>query len=203
MCAYLPAPLRPPEAEIVDHSAALGRRVFLLPLEDFLYDGIEAAMAFKGVPIGISDGLAKHEGLFFALAHISGYPRLEPPAGAVQQGLVPGYRNHLDPPAGLAEHLPKRAVGGSPGVQLTTGSHAGVDVDKNGRLRSKGNRHLEGEIVDQPLGMAGVDPAGQQVSLDPELLKAGDLRGTVGRGTGIERNDLGLPAEDYERGRWN
>ena len=29
--------------------------------------------------------------------------------------------------------------------------------------------------MDQSLGMAGVGPAGQQVSLDPELLKAGDL----------------------------
>ena len=100
---------------------------------------------------------------------------LEPPPGAVQELLLPGNRNHFDTPAGLAELLPKAAVGLSPGVQLRAGSHAGVDVDKDGRLRANGNRRLEGEVMDQPLGMAGVDPAGQQVALEPELLKAGDL----------------------------
>ena len=53
-------------------------------------------MAFDGVKIGLSDGLAKHEGFFFVLAHLSGYPGSEPPTGAVQQGLLPGDRNHLD-----------------------------------------------------------------------------------------------------------
>ena len=132
-------------------------------------------MAFDGVKIGLSDGLAKHKGFFFFLAHLSGYPGSEPPAGAVQQGLLPGHRNHLDAPAGPAELLPKPAVGLAPGVQLRTGPHAGVDVDKYGRLRPHGNRRLEGEIMDQPLGMAGVDPAGQQIALDPEPLEAGDL----------------------------
>ena len=35
--------------EIVDHFAAVGGRVFLLPLDDLLHDDIEAAMAFDGV----------------------------------------------------------------------------------------------------------------------------------------------------------
>ena len=143
-------------------------------------------MAFDGVPIGLSDGLAKHEGLFFVVAQLSGYPGLEPSAGAVQELLLPGDRYHLDTPARRAELLPKTAVGLSPGVQLRTGSHAGVDVDKYGRLRPHSNRHLEGEIMDQPLGMTGVDPARQQVSLDPELLKAGDFSCSVGS-QGISR----------------
>ncbi len=42
--------LEPPEAEIVDHSTARGRRRFLLPLDDFLNDGIEAAMTWDGFP---------------------------------------------------------------------------------------------------------------------------------------------------------
>lgn len=69
----------------------------------------------------------------------------------------------------------RAAVGLYPGVQITTGSHAGVDIDKDGRLRSRGNRHLEREVMDQPVGMASVGSAGQQVSLDPKLLKSGDL----------------------------
>ena len=39
----------PPEAEIVDHFAAVGGRVFLLPLKDLLYGGTETAMALDGV----------------------------------------------------------------------------------------------------------------------------------------------------------
>ena len=89
--------------------------------------------------------------------------------------MLPGDPNHFDTPAGSSELLPKLPVGSSPGEQLTAGSHAGVDVGKDGCLRTHGNRPLEGETMDQPLGMAGVDPAGQQVSLDPELLKASDL----------------------------
>ena len=46
---------------MVDRSAALGRRVFPLLLEDFLYGGVNAAMAFNGVPIGISDSLPEAE----------------------------------------------------------------------------------------------------------------------------------------------
>ena len=39
----------PPEAEIVDHVAAVGGRVFLLLLVDLLHDDTEAVMAFDGV----------------------------------------------------------------------------------------------------------------------------------------------------------
>ena len=48
MCAYMPAPLRPPEAEIVDHSASGRRRVSLPQLADLIHDGIVTAMAFDG-----------------------------------------------------------------------------------------------------------------------------------------------------------
>ena len=84
MCAYLQVPLRPPEAEIVDHSAAGRRRVSLPQLADLIHDRIETAMAFDGVPIGISDCLAKGAGFSLGLAHVSGYPGLEHPVGAVQ-----------------------------------------------------------------------------------------------------------------------
>lgn len=56
-----------------------------------------------------------------------------------------------------------------------------------------------------PLGMAGVDPAGQQVSLDPEMLEAGDLL-LFGRQPGqlqviqheVERQQS--PPGDFRRG---
>ena len=44
---------------MVDHFAAVGGRVFLLPLDDLFHDDIEAARAFDGVPIGISGSLAE------------------------------------------------------------------------------------------------------------------------------------------------
>ena len=74
-------------------------------------------MAFDGVSIGISDGLAKHEGFFFVVAHLCGCPGLEPLAGAVQALLLPGNRNQLATPTGLTKLLPLAAVGLSPEVQ--------------------------------------------------------------------------------------
>ncbi len=38
----------PPEAENVNHFAAVGSRAFLLLLDDILHDDIEAAMVFDG-----------------------------------------------------------------------------------------------------------------------------------------------------------
>ena len=60
VAAHLAAPDWPPEADIVDHSRVIGRCRLFLHLEDSLNGGINAAMAFKGVPIGISDRLAKN-----------------------------------------------------------------------------------------------------------------------------------------------
>ena len=62
--------------------------------------------------------------------------------------------------------LSKGGGGLQPGVQLTAASHDGVDIDKDDRHH--GNRPLEGEVMDQPLGLSGVGSAGQQISLDPE-----------------------------------
>ena len=84
-------------------------------------------------------------------------------------------RYHFDPPAALAERLPMRPVGMFPGVQLGTGSHAGVDIDEYGHPRPHGNRHPKGETPDLPLGMAGVDSEGPKGSLDLELLEAIEL----------------------------
>ena len=114
-------------------------------------------MAFKGVPIGISDGLAEGEDFFLGLAHVAGYPGLEPAAGAVQELLLPGDRNYLNAPAGLAELLPKPAVGLPPGVQLTTGSHARIYVGEDGPVTLNGDGHLDVEISDASVGAAGVD----------------------------------------------
>ena len=91
------------------------------------------------------------------LAHVAGYPGLEHPAGAVQELLLPGNRNHLDPPAALAEHLPKRSVGLSPAVQLTTGSHARIYVGEDGPVTLDGDWHLDVDIPDASVGAAGVD----------------------------------------------
>ena len=49
-----------PEAEIVDKSTVIRCACFFLRLDDFRTDGTPAAMAFKGLPIGISDGLAEN-----------------------------------------------------------------------------------------------------------------------------------------------
>ncbi len=97
-------------------------------------------------------------------------------------------------------------MGLSPRVQLRTGSHAGVDVDEQGRLRPHGNRHPEGEIADLPLGMAGVDPAGQHEWLDPELLKASELlllgpQPTQLRMIEHEIERQQSPPGDFQRGR--
>ena len=83
---------------------------------------------------------------------------MQHPCGAVQELLLPGDRNHLDPPAGLAEHLPTRSVGRSPGAQFARGSHAGsVDAGENGPVLLDGHEHLDVEIADAAIGAAGVD----------------------------------------------
>ena len=60
--------LDPQEEEIVDHSSAVGGRVFLLPLKDLLYGGTETAMAFDGVLPAESLSLAGQAVLSWPLA---------------------------------------------------------------------------------------------------------------------------------------
>ena len=147
----------------------------MLRLEDFLNGGIETAMAFKGVPIGISDGLAEHDGFLLGVADALPAPGCEYPAGAVQKVLLPGDCGHFDAPARLAELVPKFLVSGSPGVQLAGGSHAGVDVDENGAVLLDGDGHLDVEIPDAAIGAAGVDSFRKQVGVYSELLEASDF----------------------------
>ena len=45
---------------MVDHSSAVGGRGFLLQLVELIHDGVEVAMMFDRVPIGIRDGLPKN-----------------------------------------------------------------------------------------------------------------------------------------------
>ena len=63
--------------------------MFLLPLEDFLYDGIEAAMAFGGAPIGIGEGLTEEGRFWRGRYRVSGCPGLENALRAVEMVLVP------------------------------------------------------------------------------------------------------------------
>ena len=62
--------LDPREAEIVDHVAAVGGRVFLLSLVDLLHDDTEAVMAFDGVLTPESASFAGQAGL----SHSPGIP---------------------------------------------------------------------------------------------------------------------------------
>ena len=132
-------------------------------------------MAFDSVPIGPGKGLPEGDEFLLALADASPAPRLKNTLGAVQQVLLPGDPNQLDLPAGLAELVPKFDVGGSPGVQLAMGSHAGVDVDESGALGLNGHGHLDVEIPDPPVCAAGIDAFWKQTRIDPELLEAGDF----------------------------
>ena len=69
---------------MVDHVAAVGGRVLQLPLEVLLHDDIEAATAFDGVPIGISDGLPEEGRFHLGRARVSGCPGLQHALGAVE-----------------------------------------------------------------------------------------------------------------------
>ena len=67
---------------MVDHFAAVGGWRFLRPLDDLLYGDIETSMAFDGVPIGISKGLAEQGSYFLGCCRVSGCPGLENAPGA-------------------------------------------------------------------------------------------------------------------------
>ena len=62
-------------------------------MEDFLDGGIETAMAFKGLPIGVGNGLAQHDGFLLGAGDAPAAPGCEHTAGAVEQVLLPGGRN--------------------------------------------------------------------------------------------------------------
>ena len=80
---------------MVDPSCSGRGRRFLLRLVDLIHDGVEAAMVFDGVPIGIGDGLP--EGRRFCLGRYRalGCPGLENALGAVEMFLVPLARSPL------------------------------------------------------------------------------------------------------------
>ena len=60
-----------------------------LHLEDSFNDGIDAAMAVEGLPIGIGDGLAEHGGLRLGLCDTPAAPGCGHTLGAVQDVLLP------------------------------------------------------------------------------------------------------------------
>ena len=90
-------PCLPPEVEIVDQSYHGRNHRFLTRLRDLFHDGVEVAVAFDGIPIGISDGLP--EGRRFWLARFRGWggPGLENVLGAVENLLVPPQRRPVRP----------------------------------------------------------------------------------------------------------
>ena len=56
-------------------------------------------MAFDGVPIGISDGLARNRRFWFGHSHVLRCRDLENAPGAVEMLLVPSDRKDFDSPA--------------------------------------------------------------------------------------------------------
>ena len=148
---------------MVDHSTAIQHRAFLGELGDLLEGGIEAAIAFNGVPVGLCYCLAKGEKFPPGLAHVSGRPGLQDPLGAVEEVLLPGDRNDFDAPSRVSEPGPKLPVSGSPGPQLGGGPHAGVDVGENGPVLLDGDRHLDVEIPDAAVGPSSIDAFRQQL----------------------------------------
>ncbi len=103
-----------------------------LHLEHSLNDGIETAMAFNGVPIGISDSLAKNRRFRLGNCRVSGCPSLENALGAVEMLLVPSDREYRDSPACLPELVQKLPVGLAPSIQLASGGPARIYVGEDG-----------------------------------------------------------------------
>ena len=102
---------------MVDPSCSGRGRRFLLRLVDLIHDGVDAAMAFDGVPIGIGDGLPKNRCFRLGRCRVSGCPGLENLLGAVEMVLVPSDRKHFDSPACLPELVPKLPVGLAPAME--------------------------------------------------------------------------------------
>ena len=142
---------------MVDPSCSGRGRRFLLCLVDLVHDGVEAAMAFDGVPIGIGDGLPEGRRFCLGRCRVSGCPGLENALGAVEMLLVPSGRNHFDSPAGLAELVPKLPVGLAPAMERASGGHAGIYVCEDGLVLLDGDWHLDVEIAGASVGAAGID----------------------------------------------
>ena len=142
---------------MVDPSCSGRGRRFLLRLIDLIHDGVEAAMAFDRVPIGIGDGLPEGRRWCLDRSRVSGCPGLENALGAVEMLLVPSDRKDFDSPACLPELVPKLPVGLAPAMERASGGHARIDVGEDGPVTLDGDWHLDVEIPDAAVGAAGVD----------------------------------------------
>ena len=94
MCAYLPAPLRPPEGESVNPPT-------LSPLADPAHHLVQAAVLLDRLPITLRNRLAEGVRSVFVLAVL---------ADPGQQRRLPGHRNH--------SHLPAAGPQPPPQVQV-------------------------------------------------------------------------------------
>ena len=99
--------------EVVDHSRAVEVRVLLLELVDLPHGGIEAAIRFEGLPIGVIDGQLEGEDFFLGFADGPplprsaarwGFPCLPVDVGENRPVLLDGNR-HLD------VEIPDAAIG--------------------------------------------------------------------------------------------
>ena len=142
---------------MVDPSCSGPGRRFLLSLVDLIHDGVEAAMAYDGVPIGISDGLPEPRRFCLGRCRVSGCPGLENSLGAVEMVLVPSDRKYFDSPACLPELVPKLPVGLAPAMERASGGHARIHVGEDGPVTLDGDWHLDVEIPDASVGAARVD----------------------------------------------
>ena len=124
---------------------------------DLVHDGVEAALAFDGVPIGISDGFPEPRRFCLGRSRVSGCPGLENALGAVEMLLVPSDPKYFDSPACLPEIVPKLPVGLAPAMERASGGHARIYVREDGPVTLDGDWHLDVEIPDASVGAAGVD----------------------------------------------
>ncbi len=100
-------------------------------------------MAFNGVQIGVSDGVADHDCFLLGVADGPPLAGCKHPLRPVQKVQLPRNHNHLDAAAGLPEVVPRATVRGLPEVQFFGGSHAGIDLGENGPVLPGGHRQLE------------------------------------------------------------
>lgn len=79
----------PPEGKMVDPSCSGRGRRFVVRLVYLIHEGVEAAVAFDGVPIGIRDGFPQPRRFWRGRCQASGCPGLQNVLGAVETVLVP------------------------------------------------------------------------------------------------------------------
>ena len=165
----------PREAEFVDHSRAGQGRRFLIRLVDFIHDGVEAAMAFDGVPIDISDGLPENRRICLGRCLASGCHGQENALGAVETVLVPSNPKYFDSPFCLLESVSKLPVGFPPAVERALGGQARTDVGEDSSATLYRDWHLDVEIPDASVGVAGVNAFRESIGVAAELLEADDV----------------------------